>query len=110
MQEPVYTPLTNPTVFLQDAVSYEAEPAYNSTMYSAAREPEPSYKAAESDYQEAVSQREAEYEPETVYEVAGAGEHYQAGRVSISDIKPVKIKIPSMCNDLMNHPADRTLS
>lgn len=26
-----------------------------------------------------MSQREAEYEPETVYEVAGAADHYQAG-------------------------------
>ncbi|XP_061199654.1 src substrate cortactin isoform X2 [Neopsephotus bourkii] len=84
-QTPPPSPATQPaeqkapsSPVYEDAVSYEAEPAYNSTAYSAAREPEPSYKAAESDYQEAVSQREAEYEPETVYEVAGAGEHYQA--------------------------------
>ncbi|XP_065539683.1 src substrate cortactin isoform X2 [Lathamus discolor] len=84
-QTPPASPATQPaeqkapsSPVYEDAVSYEAEPAYNSTTYSAAREPEPSYKAAESDYQEAVSQREAEYEPETVYEVAGAGEHYQA--------------------------------
>lgn len=78
--------LDNPLwLFLQDAVSYDAETAYknSSTKYSAAQEPEPGYKAAESDYQEAVSQREAEYEPETVYEVAGAGDHYQAGRVFV---------------------------
>ncbi|NXF51702.1 SRC8 protein, partial [Oceanites oceanicus] len=64
----------------EDAASYEAQSAYknSSATYSAAREPESGYKAAESDYQEAVSQREAEYEPETVYEVAGAGDHYQA--------------------------------
>lgn len=82
--------LDNPLwLFLQDAVSYDTESAYknSSTKYSAAQEPEPGYKAAESDYQEAVSQREAEYEPETVYEVAGAGDHYQAGRVSISHVK-----------------------
>ncbi|NXA34391.1 SRC8 protein, partial [Eudromia elegans] len=64
----------------EDAVSYEAESAHknSSTAYSAAHEPESGYKAAESDYQEAVSQREPEYEPETVYEVAGAGDQYQA--------------------------------
>uniref|UniRef100_A0A8B9FZP3 Cortactin n=1 Tax=Amazona collaria TaxID=241587 RepID=A0A8B9FZP3_9PSIT len=84
-QTPPPSPVTQPaeqkapsSPVYEDAVSYEAEPAYNSTTYSAAREPEPSYKATESDYQEAVSQREADYEPETVYEVAGAGEHYQA--------------------------------
>lgn len=61
-------------------VYQDAESAYknSSTTYSAAHEPESGYKTTESDYQEAVSQREAEYEPETVYEVAGAGEHYQA--------------------------------
>lgn len=73
-------------------------------------EPEPGYKAAESDYQEAVSQREAEYEPETVYEVAGAGDHYQAGRVFVADVKPFKIKIISLGNDLMNSCADSALS
>ncbi|NXP15766.1 SRC8 protein, partial [Thinocorus orbignyianus] len=64
----------------EDAVSYEADSAYRSAsgVYSAAQEPESGYKAAESNYQEAVSQREAEYEPETVYEVAGAGDHYPA--------------------------------
>lgn len=64
----------------EDAVSYEAGSAYKSSSpsYPAAREPEAGYKAAEPDYQEAVSQREAEYEPETVYEVAGAADHYQA--------------------------------
>uniref|UniRef100_A0A8D2QDU7 Cortactin n=1 Tax=Zonotrichia albicollis TaxID=44394 RepID=A0A8D2QDU7_ZONAL len=46
--------------------------------YPAAQEPEGGYKAAQPEYQEAVSQREAEYEPETVYEVAGAADHYQA--------------------------------
>ncbi|RLW10198.1 hypothetical protein DV515_00002517 [Chloebia gouldiae] len=63
----------------QDAVSYEAGSAYKSSSpsYPAAQEPEAGYKAAQPDYQEAVSQREAEYEPETVYEVAGAAEHYQ---------------------------------
>lgn len=82
--------LDNPLwLFLQDAASYDAESAYknSSTKYSAAQEPEPGYKAAESDYQEAVSQREAEYEPETVYEVAGAGDHYQAGRVFVFHVK-----------------------
>uniref|UniRef100_A0A8C6ZM71 Cortactin n=1 Tax=Nothoprocta perdicaria TaxID=30464 RepID=A0A8C6ZM71_NOTPE len=59
----------------EDAVSYEAEPAHKNP---GAALPEPGRKAAESDYQEAVSQREPQYEPETVYEVAGAGDHYQA--------------------------------
>ncbi|NWI70590.1 SRC8 protein, partial [Todus mexicanus] len=86
-QTPPVSPTTQPaeqkvpsSPVYEDAVSYEAEAAYknSSATYSAAREPEPGYKAAESDYQEAVSQREAEYEPETVYEVAGAGDHYQA--------------------------------
>ncbi|PKU28634.1 src substrate protein p85 [Limosa lapponica baueri] len=86
-QTPPSSPAAQPTEqkapsspVYEDAVSYEAESAYkgSSTTYSAAREPESSYKAAEPDYQEAVSQREAEYEPETVYEVAGAGDHYQA--------------------------------
>uniref|UniRef100_A0A8D0H782 Cortactin n=1 Tax=Sphenodon punctatus TaxID=8508 RepID=A0A8D0H782_SPHPU len=64
----------------EDAVSYEAEPNHKSdnTNYSSVPEPEPSYKAEEPDYQEAISQRETEYEPETVYEVTGAGGHYQA--------------------------------
>lgn len=99
-------------VFLQDAVSYEADSAYknSSAAYSAVHEPESSYKAAESDYQEAVSQREAEYEPETVYEVAGAGDHYQAGRVFVSDMKPFKIKIMSLGNNLTNSCADSALS
>lgn len=100
-------------MFPQDAVSYEAESASayknSSTTYSAACEPESGYKAAESDYQEAVSQREAEYEPETVYEVAGAGDHYQAGRVFVSDMKPFKIKIISLGNNLMNSSADSTV-
>lgn len=89
---------------LQDAVSCEAEPAYknSSTTYPAAHEPEPGYKAAESDYQEAVSQREAEYEPETVYEVAGAADHYQAGRAFVSDMKPFEIKIVSLGIDFRN--------
>ncbi|KFQ88159.1 Src substrate protein p85, partial [Phoenicopterus ruber ruber] len=86
-QTPPPSPTTQPaeqkapsSPVYEDAVSYEAEPAYknSSATYSAAREPESGYKAAESDYQEAVSQREAEYEPETVYEVGGAGDHYQA--------------------------------
>ncbi|XP_030339894.1 src substrate cortactin isoform X1 [Strigops habroptila] len=84
-QTPPPSPATQPaeqkapsSPVYEDAVSYAAESTYNSTTYSAACEPEPSYKAAESDYQEAVSQRQAEYEPETVYEVAGAGDHYQA--------------------------------
>ncbi|NXN19756.1 SRC8 protein, partial [Indicator maculatus] len=59
----------------EDAVSSEVQAAYKEPS-PAAPEPEPGYRAAE--YQEAVSQREAEYEPETVYEVAGAAEHYQA--------------------------------
>uniref|UniRef100_A0A669PNR4 Cortactin n=1 Tax=Phasianus colchicus TaxID=9054 RepID=A0A669PNR4_PHACC len=73
-------PKTPSSPVYQDAVSYDAESAYknSSTTYSAAHEPESGYKTKESDYQEAVSQREAEYEPETVYEVAGAGDHYQA--------------------------------
>jgi len=81
-------------LFLQDAVSYDAESAYknSSTTYSAEHEPESGYKTTGSDYQEAVSQREAEYEPETVYEVAGAGDHYQAGKVFISDVKPLMMK------------------
>lgn len=68
-------------VFLQDAASYEAGSVYKSSSpsYPAAQEPEAGYKAAQPDYQEAASQREAEYEPETVYEVAGAADHYQAG-------------------------------
>ncbi|NXW10741.1 SRC8 protein, partial [Fregetta grallaria] len=86
-QTPPPSPTTQPaeqkapsSPVYEDAVSYEAQSAYknSSATYSAAREPESGYKAAESDYQEAVSQREAEYEPETVYEVAGAGDHYQA--------------------------------
>ncbi|NXC20489.1 SRC8 protein, partial [Corythaeola cristata] len=86
-QTPPPSPTTQPaeqkapsSPVYEDAVSYEAESAYknSSTAYSATREPESSYKATESDYQEAVSQQEAEYEPETVYEVAGAGDHYQA--------------------------------
>lgn len=76
-------------MFFQDAVSYDAESAYKN---SAAHEPESGYKTTESDYQEAVSQREAEYEPETVYEVAGAGDHYQAGKVFISDVKLLVMK------------------
>ncbi|XP_064282004.1 src substrate cortactin isoform X5 [Passer domesticus] len=64
----------------EDAVSYEAGSAYKSSSppCPAAQEPEAGYKAAQPDYQEAVSQREAEYQPETVYEVAGAADHYQA--------------------------------
>uniref|UniRef100_A0A8C9ER26 Cortactin n=1 Tax=Pavo cristatus TaxID=9049 RepID=A0A8C9ER26_PAVCR len=73
-------PKTPSSPVYQDAVSYDAESAYknSSTTYSAAHEPESGYKTTDSGYQEAVSQREAEYEPETVYEVAGAGDHYQA--------------------------------
>ncbi|XP_071618237.1 src substrate cortactin isoform X4 [Heliangelus exortis] len=86
-QTPPPSPTTQPaeqktpsSPVYQDAVSCEAGSAYrNSTAtYSATHEPEPGYRAAESDYQEAVSQREAGYEAETVYEVAGAGDHYQA--------------------------------
>ncbi|OXB73600.1 UNVERIFIED_CONTAM: hypothetical protein H355_002053, partial [Colinus virginianus] len=86
-QTPPPSPTAQPTApktpsspVYQDAVSYDAESAYknSSTVYSAAQEPGSGYKTTESDYQEAVSQREAEYEPETVYEVAGAGDHYQA--------------------------------
>ncbi|KAG6937918.1 cortactin, partial [Chelydra serpentina] len=64
----------------EDAASYESDATYknSSTIYSTVHEPESSYKAEESDYQEAVSQRESEYDPETVYEVAGAGDIYQA--------------------------------
>ena len=57
-----------------------------------------------------MSQREAEYEPETVYEVAGAGDHYQAGRVFVSDMKHFKRKIISLGNNLMNSCADSALS
>ncbi|NWI59913.1 SRC8 protein, partial [Calyptomena viridis] len=86
-QTPPPSPVTHPaeqkapsSPVYEDAVSYEAGGAYknSSSSYSAAREPECGYKAAEPDYQEAVSQKEAEFEPETVYEVAGAGDHYQA--------------------------------
>lgn len=79
--DPRHKALTELPVLLQDAVSYEAGSAYKSSSpsYPAAREPEAGYKAAQPDYQEAVSQQEAEYEPETVYEVAGAADHYQAG-------------------------------
>ncbi|XP_068004520.1 src substrate cortactin isoform X2 [Melanerpes formicivorus] len=59
----------------EDAVSSAVQAACKEPG-TAAREPEPGYRAAE--YQEAVTQQEAEYEPETVYEVAGAANHYQA--------------------------------
>lgn len=76
---------------------------------TAAREPEPGYRAAEPEYQEAVSQREAEYEPETVYEVAGAADHYQAGRVFVPDRKPLAVQIVSLGSSLMSSCANNTL-
>ncbi|EMP36532.1 Src substrate protein p85, partial [Chelonia mydas] len=53
----------------EDIVSYESEATYknSNTIYSTVHEPESSYKA-----------KESEYDPETVYEVAGAGDLYQA--------------------------------
>lgn len=45
-------------------------------------ESESNGKAEEPDYQEAVSQREPEYESETVYEVAGAQSQYPAGLIT----------------------------
>ncbi|KAJ7396518.1 Liprin-alpha-3 [Pitangus sulphuratus] len=86
-QTPPPSPVTQPaeqkassSPVYEDAVSYEAGSAYKNSCssYPAAHEPESGYKSAESNYQEAVSQRETEYEPETVYEVAGTGDHYQA--------------------------------
>ncbi|XP_050191607.1 src substrate cortactin isoform X5 [Myiozetetes cayanensis] len=86
-QTPPPSPVTQPaeqkassSPVYEDAVSYEAGSAYKNSCssYPAAHEPESGYKAAESNYQEAVSQRETEYEPETVYEVAGTGDHFQA--------------------------------
>ncbi|NXG46911.1 SRC8 protein, partial [Psilopogon haemacephalus] len=81
-QTPPSSPTTQPaeqkapsSPVYEDAASCEVQAAYKDPS-AAAREPEPGYRAAE--YQDAVSQREAEYEPETVYEVAGAADHYQA--------------------------------
>lgn len=56
----------------------------SSNNYSTVHEPETNNKAEESDYQEAISQREPEYESETVYEVAGTGNQYQAGLTSLA--------------------------
>lgn len=42
--------------------------------------------------------------------MAGAGDHYQAGKVFVSDVKPFKIKIISLGNDLTNSRADSMLS
>ncbi|XP_033010481.1 src substrate protein p85-like [Lacerta agilis] len=75
--QPVEEKLPSSPVY-EDAVSFESGYKNSNANYPAAHEPETNNKVEESDYQEAVSQREPEYESETVYEVAGAGNQYQA--------------------------------
>uniref|UniRef100_A0A803TSQ3 Cortactin n=1 Tax=Anolis carolinensis TaxID=28377 RepID=A0A803TSQ3_ANOCA len=76
--QPVEEKLPSSPVY-EDAVSIESEYKNSDTNYSTVHEPETNNKAEESDYQEAVSQREPEFESEAVYEVAGEGNQYQAG-------------------------------
>lgn len=65
----------------QDAVSFEPSYKNSDTNYSAVHESESNGKTEEPDYQEAISQREPEYESETVYEVTGAQSQYPAGLI-----------------------------
>ncbi|XP_042315567.1 src substrate protein p85-like, partial [Sceloporus undulatus] len=76
--QPVDEKLPSSPVY-EDAVSIESGYKNSHTNYSAVHEPETNSNAEESDYQEAVSQREPEFESETVYEVAGAENQYQPG-------------------------------
>ncbi|KAJ6667104.1 hypothetical protein lerEdw1_017082 [Lerista edwardsae] len=75
--QPVEEKLPSSPLYV-DAASFDSDYKSSNNNYSTVQEPETNNKAEESDYQEAISQREPEYESETVYEVAGAGNQYQA--------------------------------
>ncbi|XP_013908996.1 PREDICTED: src substrate protein p85-like [Thamnophis sirtalis] len=62
----------------EDAASFESDYKSSNASLPNVQEPEQDNKAEESDYQEAVSQREPAYESGTVYEEAAVGNQYQA--------------------------------